>query len=282
MPNSKKPEIKTKNTKRTINVQSRIVDWFAFNLDKTQTDKNALAKYCDVSRQAVHKWITTGIISKDNLIMCSRYFKTVPPLDLMSDKRIMLPCNPLDYHWSQEGRRAIEIIKKLDDERINPIQMNLIASIVEAVESLSSMGNNSLKEVQAFEWECNNRTRALMMELDGALSDYELPPIIFDNLDNKIIGRITIPDEINGEYKEAVCAMVAYPVLTPANIEHVIQYTKDLLAYQPNGARVYIVIDGNDDEDCLYRLGDLLRNTLFTKTERKFLGDYYPLLKKIR
>ncbi len=164
--NSKTDQKNAHLHRKERNVKTKLMDWFAYNMNANNVSKTALATYCDVSRQAVHKWVTTGIVSKENLIICSRFFKTVPPLDLIADKETHAPINPLSYAWSSNARKAVEIIKRLDDEKTNPIQIKLITGMVEAVDALSYVENANLKDEQNFEWECNNKTRSMLARID--------------------------------------------------------------------------------------------------------------------
>lgn len=62
---------KPKNKNRAANIRRRINEALDKNPSQTKAD---LARYCDVSPQAVNKWFKTGHIERDNIPHVAAFF----------------------------------------------------------------------------------------------------------------------------------------------------------------------------------------------------------------
>ncbi|WP_305814849.1 hypothetical protein [Photobacterium leiognathi] len=258
--NSKTDQKNAHLHRKERNVKTKLMDWFAYNTTANNVSKTALATYYDVSRQAVYKWVTTGIVSKENLIICSRFFKTVPPLDLIADKEAHAPINPLSYAWSSNARKTVEIIKRLDDEKTSPIQIKLITRMVEAVDALSYVENANLKDEQNFEWECNNKTRSMLARIDEQFYNADLTGVTTEYIGNILIGYM----ELGGESKLDIrpYSFIALPDLNDGNAEMCIKLLKNLLEY-PTRSRLVIAIHLPEESKQADRFKQIAANTSF-------------------
>ena len=90
-------------------VKLEIINWLNSNLVRTGGTKTNLALSTGVSKQAVTRWFSKGMISKENLIKTAKYFNTEPPLDLVS-LNPSVNKNPLTYHWTPSARVLVGLL----------------------------------------------------------------------------------------------------------------------------------------------------------------------------
>lgn len=247
-------------------VKQKLIDWFDYNMKSQSISKNNLALYCKVSRQAVHKWTTQGLISKENLILCARYFRTIPPLDLISDnkeKTIVSTREPLDYDWSHEARNLVKWLKEVDKKRDRNIYLSAIKSLINSIENIDKSIKENRQQNQNVLWECNTKTRSTTAELYEKLQEDESISITLKYPGDLVLGEVAIAQ---GEKEKSKFSIYSLPRFSMTDIDKYIEILSGLVLTKGIGDLI-ILRDKRCSPESVKEFNRYIKNTKFTMIE---------------